>query len=375
MDSNMIKSKGASQEQNNLQNEIPLHGRLISAVIGGVMTSTLMTPFDVVKTRLQTQVAMTSSAFSTADIQDLSHKRSCKTSSFFCPNSNAIRNPKVHDRLSSNLYCKISRQSLPASSLCYSKNWNNNLCFVDNQISQVKFNPNIRSSLSSSVESLFPNQITGTWHGFKIISRTEGLSALWRGLSLTLIGALPSTVTYFAGYDLLSIHIKSSYPKAEPYSPLIAGCLARSATAVIMSPLELARTKMQSASSQKLSVVVSDLRSLVRVNGISTLWAGLIPTLYRDVPFSAIYWLSFEKLKLHFNKNNYFTTYVDSNYATLGNSLSPSNVSTISIIQKIILKDGFKGFYSGLAPRLMKIAPACAIMISSYEFGKSIFAS
>ena len=34
---------------------------------------------------------------------------------------------------------------------------------------------------------------------------------------------------------------------------------------------------------------------------------------------------------------------------------------------------GYGGLYAGLAPRLAKIAPACAIMIGSYEACKEYF--
>lgn len=30
-------------------------------------------------------------------------------------------------------------------------------------------------------------------------------------------------------------------------------------------------------------------------------------------------------------------------------------------------------WFLGLVPRIMKVAPSCAIMISSYEFGKAYF--
>jgi solute carrier family 25 protein 39/40 len=34
---------------------------------------------------------------------------------------------------------------------------------------------------------------------------------------------------------------------------------------------------------------------------------------------------------------------------------------------------GVRGLYTGLVPRLAKIAPACGIMISSYELGKTFY--
>lgn len=34
---------------------------------------------------------------------------------------------------------------------------------------------------------------------------------------------------------------------------------------------------------------------------------------------------------------------------------------------------GIRGLYAGLTPRLIKVAPACAIMISSFEYGKVFF--
>ena len=41
-----------------------------------------------------------------------------------------------------------------------------------------------------------------------------------------------------------------------------------------------------------------------------------------------------------------------------------------AVYKKIVLEEGYLGFYSGLLPRIAKIAPACAIMISSYELCK-----
>jgi solute carrier family 25 protein 39/40 len=45
------------------------------------------------------------------------------------------------------------------------------------------------------------------------------------------------------------------------------------------------------------------------------------------------------------------------------------------ILKNIMLKDGTAGFFRGVTPRVVKVAPACAIMISSYEMGKHFFAN
>lgn len=44
------------------------------------------------------------------------------------------------------------------------------------------------------------------------------------------------------------------------------------------------------------------------------------------------------------------------------------------ILKNIMVKDGAAGFFRGVTPRVVKVAPACAIMISSYEMGKRFFA-
>ena len=43
------------------------------------------------------------------------------------------------------------------------------------------------------------------------------------------------------------------------------------------------------------------------------------------------------------------------------------------VIKEIISNQGYRGFYNGLVPRILKVSPACAIMMSSYEFCKYYF--
>uniref|UniRef100_A0A8C4STJ8 Solute carrier family 25 member 40 n=1 Tax=Erpetoichthys calabaricus TaxID=27687 RepID=A0A8C4STJ8_ERPCA len=120
-------------------------------------------------------------------------------------------------------------------------------------------------------------QFRGTLDAFVKIVHNEGLKSLWSGLPPTLVMAVPATVVYFTCYDEL-LYI---------FFFLLVG------SASVISPLELVRTKMQS---QKLSY--KELRiciqSAVASDGLLSLWRGLSATLLRDVPFSAMYWYTYE---------------------------------------------------------------------------------
>lgn len=41
------------------------------------------------------------------------------------------------------------------------------------------------------------------------------------------------------------------------------------------------------------------MQHMLATEGLSGLWRGLGPTVFRDVPFSGIYWAVYESLKLH----------------------------------------------------------------------------
>ena len=59
--------------------------------------------------------------------------------------------------------------------------------------------------------------------------------------------------------------------------------------------------------------------------------------------------------------------------AVVGNGRKSKSTGTLGTIRNIWRNSGFTGFYAGLTPRLFKVAPACAIMISSFEYGKTFF--
>lgn len=49
------------------------------------------------------------------------------------------------------------------------------------------------------------------------------------------------------------------------------------------------------------------------------------------------------------------------------------STSTFSLMRDLYQDRGMRGLFAGIVPRISKVAPACAIMISIYEYGKAYF--
>lgn len=102
---------------------------------------------------------------------------------------------------------------------------------------------------------------------FVKIARNEGITSLWSGLSPTLVLAVPATIAYFVTYEQLRLKLREEYNKRknntgevmqQPFwIPLASGASARTISCTLVSPLELIRTKMQSAKLSYLGVMFS----------------------------------------------------------------------------------------------------------------------
>lgn len=283
------------------------------------------------------------------------------------------------------------------------------------------------SSIASdcAAEETQRKSFTTTLDGLRKIARNEGIFTLWRGLSPTLMMAIPANVIYFAGYDWLRYSQRSPmYGRVtDDYAPLAAGSVARVLAAIAVSPIEMLRTRMQATSSTERGVLratMVGLKDMVSSEGYRSLWRGLTLTLWRDVPFSAFYWWGYEQGRKRLNAlRSQRATFTGKQSATLTHTQLltdsfiagatsgavaalvttpfdvgktrqqtvlhgpearmsklikdlPENRTMPRFLWHIYCTEGVPGLFKGWAARCLKVAPACAIMISSYEIGKRL---
>jgi len=243
---------------------------------------------------------------------------------------------------------------------------------------------------------LLPSQFSSSLDAVMKIGKTEGLFNLWRGLGTTLILTVPANSFYFTTYEALKAKLERDFYLNSVTASGIAGTSARIITVTISSPIELVRTYLQATSSTTVTNIglVPTLRAIVKNGGVMSLWSGLTPTIWRDAPFSAIYWSSYEYFKRSIlpiagNKNKFFVDFFSG--ATAGMLAAifshpfdviktrrqmqiPTNkdesTHTLQLLRKIMKEEGIEGLTKGIVPRVAKVAPACAIMISFYELCK-----
>ncbi|GFT56919.1 solute carrier family 25 member 40 [Nephila pilipes] len=312
---------------------ITIQDQLMSSCVGAVLTSLFVTPFDVVKTRLQVQVKF-----------QTDHKM-----------------------------CRLYETC-------------------------VLHNLNLQRQEAQCCGS-YRVPLKGTLDAFVKISRNEGISRLWSGLPPSLFLSVPSNVIYFTMYDQFREKLSSHFalPVGSVAVPLVSGITARVLTVTIMSPIEFLRTKMQSEQ-MKYSDAFRSISTLVKNRGYFSLWRGLVPTILRDAPFSAIYWTIYEQLKaLRSHPKTFEIFFFGAISGTIAAILTlPFDVikthqqtvldekklqtnlkqpHTLNLLLDLYRQGGAKSLFAGIMPRVLKIAPACAIMISSYEVGKVYFVS
>ncbi|KAI9803885.1 MAG: hypothetical protein M1825_001765 [Sarcosagium campestre] len=414
------RSRGGRNGGNGSQ-EISIAQKMLSATTGSLLTSLLVTPLDVVRVRLQSQPVA----------------------------SGSVEAARTATTLASPRFSNLP-PNLGVTSCCREVFW------VTNNADFCVAGPLVNVSSSSAlpaaagpecaVEEAQRRNITSTMDGLRKIARNEGVTTLWRGLSPTLVMAIPANVIYFTGYEWLRYNHSSPIASRIPdaYAPLAAGSLARVGAAAAISPIEMFRTRLQASSGNigpsaaqahsgsVYTETLRGLRDMVRHQGYTSLWRGLSLTLWRDVPFSGLYWWGYEAVhnaltdarsgvsgsvmtlegarqrSHHRSLESHAVTLTDSFisgavsgavaalvttpfdvgktrqqvYHHVGDEAGPKTLANGArrpeertmprFLWHIVREEGLAGLWKGWAARCLKVAPACAIMISSYEVGKKM---
>lgn len=396
-----FNSSQSMTSANNIPSASELVPRIVSGSIGSIVTALAVTPLEVAKIRQQAALGDDNPAM--ASHYKTSHL-GCRSQHHVDPCSRVQRGntPNIHGL--------------------------SGFGFTKSNASRTRIFSRLFESMScaSSVES--PRRPVGAFQTLHFIFRNEGLSGLYAGLRPTLIMSVPSTVLHLASYDEISSILRQYHQntinpetsRGQAYIPTVAGSIARLLSSFATAPLELIRTRQASyigGNSVEVAAhpgVIEEFRFLIRSNGLPSLYAGLGATLWRDVPFAAVYWTCLEQFKCALSHSDKLGAWgakyyheqalktppsieflhafasgagagavagmlttpfdvVKTRRQMVGASSSDAQVGAFSHMKRIVQNEGVVGLWRGNQTRLMKLVPAYAIMISCYELGKRLF--
>ncbi|KAL2752252.1 hypothetical protein ACRALDRAFT_1078263 [Sodiomyces alcalophilus JCM 7366] len=244
------------------------------------------------------------------------------------------------------------------------------------------------------------NASNGAIQGTFRIASGEGFLSLWRGVSSVVAGAGPAHAVYFATYEAVK-HIMGGNQAGvhHPLAAVTSGACATIASDALMNPFDVIKQRMQMRGSAKIYRSMMDCAKYVyRTEGLGAFYVSYPTTLSMTVPFTALQFLAYESISTVMNPTKHYdpithivaggvaggfaaalTTPMDvikTMLQTRGTAADPElrRVDGFMAGSRLLLRrEGFRGFFKGVGPRVITTMPSTAICWSAYEASKAYF--
>ncbi|XP_074650061.1 solute carrier family 25 member 43-like [Tubulanus polymorphus] len=187
----------------------------------------------------------------------------------------------------------------------------------------------------------------GIVHAFQRIIRQEGIAALYKGVTASVLGVLPFAGASFVAYECLDRTWNKQKWMLTPFEHFINGSVAAAFAYTVSYPCDIVRKKLQAQSKSlpndggvdiKFKGMCNCFTQIIRINGVFGLWRGLTATLIRIVPHAGLMFVLYEATKRFFLYSNGFTeSFVfDSPKPGVDQSFSPSELNDWKKMQRDI---------------------------------------
>ncbi|KAI4314811.1 hypothetical protein L6164_027680 [Bauhinia variegata] len=247
-----------------------------------------------------------------------------------------------------------------------------------------------------------------TVHAIFTIARSEGLRGLYAGFLPSVLGSTISWSLYFFFYDKAKQrYARNGYEKLSPGLHLASAAEAGALVCLCTNPVWLVKTRLQLQTplhqTRPYSGLYDAFRTIMREEGWSALYRGIVPGLFLQVSHGAVQFTAYEELRkvivdlkckeseTHHHNGDKVLNSVD--YAVLGASSKvaailltypfqvirarlqqrpssdgvPRYMDSWHVIKETARFEGVRGFYRGITPNLLKNVPASSITFIVYE--------
>ena len=235
--------------------------------------------------------------------------------------------------------------------------------------------------------------IPAVWRMAQYINSTMGVRSFWRGHTATLVRVIPYSATNFFVFDRTK-HFLESFPESRLHPVALkftAGAVSGSTAVCVTYPLEALRARLavDLDGTRYPGGYIQAVRSIVRSDGLISLYSGLRPTLLGIVPYAGTSFAVYESLKTdHMSFESRFA--VGALAGILAQAITyPLDVvrrrmqvhpkeytGMLMSLRRVVMEEGVvTGLYKGLSMNLIKGPLAVAISLNANDHIKEFFLS
>uniref|UniRef100_A0A0E0K3A7 Uncharacterized protein n=1 Tax=Oryza punctata TaxID=4537 RepID=A0A0E0K3A7_ORYPU len=208
----------------------------------------------------------------------------------------------------------------------------------------------------------------------------RGVLGLYGGLASKIACSAPISAIYTLTYEIVKGSLLPIMPKEyHSIAHCTAGGCSSIATSFLFTPSECIKQQIQVGS--QYQNCWEALLGCLRKGGVTSLYAGWGAVLCRNIPHSVIKFYTYESLKQFMLKSAPANAHLDSGQTLFCGGFAGSTAALFTTPFDVVKtrvqlqREGLKGLYRGLAPRLAMYISQGAIFFTSYEFLKTIMFS
>ncbi|KAH9131122.1 hypothetical protein AeNC1_019759 [Aphanomyces euteiches] len=155
-----------------------------------------------------------------------------------------------------------------------------------------------KANLQATGQTIFQNSSHVLRHTFQL----EGMRGLYRGFGVILLGSAPATCMYLTSYEESKklLETNDTFKQSLFLTSFTAGIMAEAVSCVIWVPIDVIKERMQVQSKSKGAFyyknTIDAATTIVRTEGLRGMYRGYGATLWSFGPFSAFFFLFYEKV-------------------------------------------------------------------------------
>ncbi|KAF5316256.1 hypothetical protein D9619_006204 [Psilocybe cf. subviscida] len=240
---------------------------------------------------------------------------------------------------------------------------------------------------------------SGVGNAFTRISTTEGMRALWRGVSSVILGAGPAHALHFGTLEAVKELAGGNEAGNQWLATSLAGASATTVADAFMNPFDVVKQRMQMHQSQFRSVWQC-ARSVYAAEGVAAFYVSYPTTLTISIPYNAMQYTVYEHIKRFMNPRNDYSPQSHIIAGGIAGGVAAAVTTPLDVAKTMLqtrgtsteadirgvrgmqdafrviwARDGLKGFARGLSPRVLTNMPSSALCWMSYEFFKAAIRS